>query len=102
MFSDPFHFFRWVLTIFVTVYATIVSVQIAWSYYVWLTMPDRYMTLLRQYVILHSLRLRARRFAGDALVCVTLTVALVLMIVAQTKLDRIQATLADATHVNSR
>jgi len=93
MFNDPFHFFRWVLTIFVTVYASVLSLQIAYSYYVWLASRDKYMSLLRQYVIVQGLRLRARRFAGDALICILLTVALGCMFVAQFQLDHIQQTL---------
>jgi len=95
MFNDPFHFFRWVLTIFVSVYATVLTAQIAWSYYVWLASRDRYMSLLRQYVIVHGLRLRASRFAGDVVTCVALVLALSLMVVAQYRLDRIQFSLAE-------
>jgi len=71
---DLFNFFRWGLSIVVTVYCTILMAQQGYSWYVWLMTDDRYMTILRQYVILHGLRLRFRTFWGDVIICVLLCV----------------------------
>ena len=72
---DFFNFFRIGLGWVVTIYATIIMLQSLWSWYVWLAGPDKYISLLRRYVILHSLRLRVRKFGLDVLICVLLTVA---------------------------
>jgi hypothetical protein len=69
---DPFNFFRWGLFIVVSVYCTIITLQQGWSWYVWLMDDDRYITILRQYVIVHGLRLRFSTFWGDVLICVLL------------------------------
>ena len=72
---DFFNFFRIGLGWVVTIYATIITVQSLWGWYVWLAGPDKYMSLVRRYVILHSLRLRIAKFGMDVLICVLLTVA---------------------------
>jgi hypothetical protein len=75
---DLFHLFRWLLGIVVTVYATVITVQHLWEWWVWLTRPEQGMerpfALLRRYVLVHGLRLRIRRFGGDLLVCLGLIV----------------------------
>ena len=75
---DPFLAFRYVLATFVTVYATVVTLQIAWEWAAWLAGRDRYMSMLRRYVVVHSLRLRFTAFWGDVLVCGLLGVAFAL------------------------
>lgn len=75
---DPFHAFRYALATFVTVYATVVTLQVAWEWYAWLMGRDRYMGMVRRYVVVHGLRLRLTAFWGDALVCALLGVAFVL------------------------
>lgn len=77
--SDVFNFFRWWLATIVTVYATVVTLQSLWGWYVWLAGSDRYMTLMRRYVIVHGLRLRFTDFWGDVLICVLLCVAFLLI-----------------------
>jgi hypothetical protein len=73
--ADFFDIFRYLLATVATVYATIITVQSLWGWYVWLAGTDRYIALLRRYVILHGLRLRFRAFWGDVLICVLLCVA---------------------------
>ena len=80
---DLFHLFRWLLGIVVTVYATVVTAQVAWDWWVWLTRPDEGMerpfAMLRQYVLIHGLRLRAVRFWHDLIVIIGLCVIFVLL-----------------------
>jgi hypothetical protein len=77
--GDLFLFFRYLLGWIATIYATIVTVQSSWGWYVWLSGQDRYISLLRRYVIVQGLRLRFRAFWGDVVVCLLLCVAFVLM-----------------------
>jgi hypothetical protein len=75
MFDDPFTFFRYLLAIFATVYATVITVQSLWGWYVWLAGSDKYMTMLRRYLFVHGLRLRFAAFWGDVIISVLLCVA---------------------------
>jgi hypothetical protein len=86
---DFFSFFRFALATVVTIYATIVTLQWAWTWYCWLTGSDRYVSLLRRYIILQGLRLRIRAFGGDVLICGFLCVAFFILWHAQTVMDRI-------------
>jgi hypothetical protein len=72
---DLFDWFRLVLGWIVTVYATIITVQSLWSWYLWLAGQDKYIGLLRRYLIVHGLRLRFGTFWGDVIICVLLTLA---------------------------
>lgn len=72
---DFFDFFRYALGTVVTIYATIVTAQSLWGWYVWLADSDRYMSVIRRYVIVHGLRLRFRTFWGDVIICILLCVA---------------------------
>ena len=76
---DFFNFFRWMLSIVATVYATVITLQSLWGWYVWLAGNDRYISLVRRYVMVHGLRLRFRAFWGDVIVCVLLCVAFLIM-----------------------
>ncbi len=87
---DLFRFFRFWLGWVVAVYASIVTAQSLWQTWQSLTGRDRYMTMLRQYLLVHGLRLRFRAFWGDVLICVLLGVAFVLLVHAQTMMDRIE------------
>jgi len=71
---DLFNFFRWVLGTIVTIYVTIITLQSLWSWYVWLAGSDRYIGLLRRYLIVHGLRLRFGSFWGDVIISVLLTI----------------------------
>ena len=77
--ADLFTFFRYALSIVVTVYATIITVQSLWGWWVWLAGSDKYMTMLRRYVIVHGLRMRFTSFWGDLIICVLLCVIFVIL-----------------------
>ena len=79
---DLFDFFRWGLFIVVTVYVSIVSAQQGYSWYVWLMSEDRYIAVLRRYVIVHGLRLRFATFWGDVLICGLLCIVFLLLFFA--------------------
>jgi hypothetical protein len=72
---DLFDWFRVVLGWIVTIYATVITVQSLWGWYLWLKGEDRYIGLLRRYLIVHGLRLRFGTFWGDVIICLLLTVA---------------------------
>lgn len=74
-FDDPFQFFRFWLGWAVTIYATILTFQSLYSWAVWLAGSDKYISMLRRYIILQGLRLRFKSFWGDVLVCLLLTIA---------------------------
>ncbi len=76
---DLFNFFRWALFVFVSIYCTLITAQSLWSWYVWLASDDRYITILRRYVIVHGLRLRFGTFWGDVLICGLLCIVFALM-----------------------
>lgn len=76
---DFFNFFRYSLGTIVTIYATVLTVQSAWGWIVWLAGDDRHMTLLRRYVIVHGLRLRFKAFWGDVIVCGLLCVVFLIL-----------------------
>lgn len=76
---DFFNFFRYCLAIVATVYATVVTLQSMWGWYLLLTGSEKYVTLLRRYLIVHGLRLRFRTFWGDVVICILLCVAFVIM-----------------------
>jgi hypothetical protein len=72
---DFFDFFRYALGTVVTIYATIVTLQSLWGWYIWLAGTDKYISLVRRYVVVQGLRLRIRAFWGDVLICILLTIA---------------------------
>src|SRR5919107_4327318 len=72
--DDPFDFFRWWLSTIVTIYATVITLQSLWGWYAWLAGSDRYISLLRRYLIVHGLRLRFTAFWGDVIVSLLLCV----------------------------
>src|ERR1700722_5970560 len=76
---DFFNFFRWVLALIATVYATVVTLQSLWGWYVVLMGKEKYIAVLRRYLVVHGLRLRIRTFGGDVLICILLCVAFVIM-----------------------
>jgi hypothetical protein len=77
--EDPFDFFRWWLSTIVTIYASVITLQSLWGWYVWLAGSDRYMSLLRRYLIVHGLRLRFTAFWGDVIICCLLTAAFLML-----------------------
>ena len=76
---DFFNFFRRSLGLVVTVYATVLSLQALWGWCVYLAGGDRYVSMLRRYVILHGLRLRFKAFWGDVIICGLLCVAFLIL-----------------------
>ena len=75
---DFFNFFRWVLAIIATVYTTVITLQSLREWYLWLAGRDRYVSMLRRYLIVHGLRLRFTAFWGDVLISALLCVVFLL------------------------
>ncbi len=99
---DFFNFFRWTLAMVVTVYATLITLQSLWGWYVWLAGSDKYVGLLRRYLVVHGLRLRFRTFWGDVLICGLLSVAFLILLRAHALIHDIEAKLNYvAPHVRS-
>jgi hypothetical protein len=73
MWNDPFEFFRYLLGTIVTIYASIITFQSLYGWYVWLAGGDKYISMVRRYVFVHALRLRFQTFWGDVIICVLLT-----------------------------
>ena len=76
---DPFQFFRLTVAWVATIYATVVTLQSLWGWVVYLSGQDKYMTMMRRYVIIHALRLRFTAFWGDVIICGLLCVVFVLL-----------------------
>jgi hypothetical protein len=76
---DFFNFFRIGLGWVATIYATVITLQSLWGWYVWLAGSDRYIALVRRYVIVQGLRLRFRAFWGDVIICGLLCVAFLIL-----------------------
>lgn len=76
--GDIFNFFRYSLAVIATIYATVVTLQSLWGWYVWLAGSDRYISLARRYIIVHGLRLRFTDFWGDVVICLLLCIAFLL------------------------
>ena len=77
--DDLFDFFRRWLSIVVTIYATVITLQSLWGWWVWLAGSDKYMTMLRRYLVVHGLRLRFKTFWGDVLICLLLCVVFAIL-----------------------
>lgn len=73
---DLFSLWRWMLFVVVSVYSIIVIAQSAWGWYVYLSPSDPYMSILRRYVLVHSLRVRIRAFGADLGICALLLVVM--------------------------
>lgn len=76
---DFFEFFRYFLGTVVTIYATVVTLQSLWGWYVWLAGGDKYISLVRRYVIVQGLRLRFKTFWGDVIISLLLCIAFLIM-----------------------
>ena len=98
MHLDFFDIFRWVLAWIATIYATVVTVQSAWTWWAWLRGSDKYITLARRYLIVHGLRLRVRTFGGDVLVCGLLSVTFLILWHAPGRAEQLGNTLDAARH----
>ena len=71
---DFFQFFRYTLGTIATVYATVITLQSLWGWYVWLAGSDKYISLVRRYVVVQGLRLRFKAFWGDVIISALLCV----------------------------
>jgi hypothetical protein len=96
---DFFNFFRIGLGWVVTIYATIITLQSLWGWYVWLAGSDKYMSMLRRYLILHSLRLRIWKLGPDVLICVLLTVTFGILWHAHFVIDDLKMRVQAASNV---
>lgn len=76
---DIFNFFRYWVGVVVTIYASIITLQSLYGWYIWLAGQDKYIGMLRRYLIVHGLRLRFKAFWGDAIITVLLCVAFLLL-----------------------
>jgi hypothetical protein len=99
---DLFDFFRWTAGTIATIYATVITVRSLWSWYVWLAGSDRYMSLLRRYVIIHGLRTRVRAFWGDVLICLLLCWLFVILVQAHAMLYDLKYRLTEINHYAAR
>jgi hypothetical protein len=87
---DFFNFFRYVLGTVATIYATVITLQSMWGWYVWLGGRDKYISMVRRYVIVHGLRLRFRAFWGDVIISLLLCVAFLILWRAHIVVDQLQ------------
>ena len=76
---DPFQFFRLTVAWIATIYATVVTLQSLWGWVVYLSGEDKYVTIVRRYLIIHALRLRFKTFWGDVIICILLCVVFFLL-----------------------
>jgi hypothetical protein len=90
---DFFDFFRIALAWVVGIYATVITLQSLWGWYVWLAGSDKYISLVRRYVIVHGLRLRFRAFWGDVIISLLLCVTFVLLWYAHGRMDELAVAL---------
>lgn len=86
---DLFDFFRYALATVATIYATVITLQSLWTWYVWLAGGDKYVGMLRRYLIVHGLRLRFSTFWGDVLICILLCVTFLILWHAHTRIMQI-------------
>ncbi|HEY7090216.1 MAG TPA: hypothetical protein VH518_19115 [Tepidisphaeraceae bacterium] len=76
---DLFSFFRWFLACVAWAYFIVITGQSLWRWYVWFAGQDKYIGMLRRYVIVHGLRLRFRAFWGDVIICILLSIAFLML-----------------------
>ena len=76
---DPFDFFRWTVAWIATIYATVVTLQSLLGWVGYLSGHDKYLGMVRRYLVIHALRLRFKTFWGDVLVCLLLCVVFLIL-----------------------
>ena len=64
--------------------------------WIWLRGQDRYVSMLRRYLVVHGLRLRFRAFWGDVIICLLLCIVFVVIWRAHGIIYGIGETLRDA------
>lgn len=97
---DFFNFFRYALGTVATIYATVLTLQSLWGWYIWLAGGDRYISLLRRYVVVHGLRLRFTSFWGDVIVCILLSVAFLILWHAHGAIDDLHERVEDVRQLS--
>jgi hypothetical protein len=93
---DFFDFFRYALGTVATVYATVITLQSLWTWYAWLAGGDKYIGMLRRYLIVHGLRLRFSTFWGDVLISLLLCVAFGVLCVGHARIAQLGTALQAA------
>jgi hypothetical protein len=96
---DFFNFWRWLLFIVGTVYFCVITAQSLYGWYVWLTGGDKYISLVRQYIIVQGLRLRFKTFWGDVGICILLCVAFLVIGHAHVVIKDLSQRLADVHRI---
>ena len=96
---DFFNFWRWLLFIVGSIYATVITVQSLYGWYVWLAGGDKYISIVRQYMIVQGLRLRFKTFWGDVLICLLLCVAFLMIWRAHVVINDLGKRLADVHRI---
>jgi hypothetical protein len=92
---DLFQFFRYGVGWIATIYATVVTVQSLYGWYIYLAATDRYTGLMRRYLLVQAVRLRIMSFGGDLLVCLLLCVLFLIIWRAHYPMWEIESTWRD-------
>lgn len=77
---DLFELWRLLLGVLCGTYAAVVTARSLWGWVVYLSVPGRHTTVMRNYVLVSLLRLRPGRFAGELLQISGLCVILLLLL----------------------
>ena len=96
---DFFNFWRWLLFIVGSVYFLVITVQSLYGWYVWLAGGDKYIGLVRQYIIVQGLRLRFKTFWGDVLICALLCFSFLIIGHAHVVIKDLAVRLADVHRI---
>ena len=96
---DFFNLWRWLLFIVGTMYFLLITAQSLYGWYVWLAGGERYISLVRQYMIVQGLRLRFKTFWGDVLICLLLCVAFLIIWRAHVSINDLGIRLADVHRI---
>jgi hypothetical protein len=96
---DFFNFWRWLLFVVGSIYFLIVTAQSLYGWYVWLAGGDKYISIVRQYMIVQSLRLRFKTFWGDVLICLLLCAVFLIVWRAHVVMKDLGTKLADVNRI---
>jgi hypothetical protein len=77
---DLFELWRLLLGVLCGTYAAVVTARSLWGWVVYLSVPGRQTTVMRNYVLVLLLRLRPGRFAGELLQIFGLSVILFVLL----------------------
>jgi hypothetical protein len=97
---DFFDFFRYALGTVASVYATVITLQSLWTWYIWLAGGDKYIGMLRRYLIVHGLRLRFSTFWGDVMISLLLCVAFGVLCVGHARIAQLASAMQAARQPN--